>query len=67
MKKLVTQPGGGPDKEARAKESFEMRGVGTPDTNEPSKEKGFVRSWYKGSMYTCKFPPGVSQTRDFKC
>lgn len=55
MKKLVVQPGGGPNKEARAKESFEMRGIATPDTETPSKAKAFVRSWYKGSMYTCKF------------
>lgn len=71
MKKFVTQPGGGPDKEARAKESVEMWGVGTPDTDNPSNEKGFVRSWYKGSMYTCKFrgsnAPGVAQTRDLTC
>lgn len=53
LKRLVTQPGGGPDREARSKELLEYRGIAVPD-DEDVKQKAFVKARYDGSAYVCE-------------
>lgn len=53
LKGMVTQPGGGPDREARTKECMEYRGIGVPDDDE-TREKAFVKARYDGSAYVRK-------------
>ncbi|TQV99590.1 NAD(P)-binding domain [Cordyceps javanica] len=50
LKSLVTQPGGGPDRQARSKELLEYRGIAVPDDEETTK-KAFAKARYDGSPY----------------
>ncbi|OAQ98238.1 hypothetical protein LLEC1_05104 [Akanthomyces lecanii] len=50
LKSLVTQPGGGSDRQARAKERLEYWGIAVPDDEETTK-KAFVKARYDGSAY----------------
>lgn len=52
-KKLVTQPGEGPDKEAHRRAIVEYKGVAYPDTKDQSK-KALVYAKYNGGPYYCK-------------
>lgn len=54
VKKFVFRPGEGPSKEDGAKEYIEFRGIAKPDL-ENSRKQAFVKAWYSGSMYYCKF------------
>ncbi|KAJ6788216.1 hypothetical protein PWT90_02181 [Aphanocladium album] len=50
LKRFVTQPGGGPDREARSKELLEYRGIAVPDDDETN-QKAFAKARYDGSPY----------------
>lgn len=50
LKSLVTQPGGGPDRQARSKELLEYRGIAVPDDEETT-QKAFATARYDGSPY----------------
>lgn len=53
LKGLVTQPGGGADRQARSKELLEYRGIAVPDDEETTK-KAFAKARYDGSPYVCE-------------
>ena len=50
-KKLVTQPGQGPSREAAAKEFLEYRAVAVADRPEPNPPRAISRFRYDGGMY----------------
>lgn len=50
-KRLVTQPGQGPSKEAAAKEYLEYRAVAVADRPEPNPPRAISRFRYDGGMY----------------
>jgi hypothetical protein len=54
-KKFAPEPGTGPSKEDMDKEEVEWRGIANPDTEPPVNKQAFVRAWYHGSMYKCKW------------
>lgn len=50
-RKLVFQPGQGPDMDEAKKDVIEYRGVASPDTDVPTNKQAFSRAWFHGSMY----------------
>jgi hypothetical protein len=53
LRKMLTQPGQGPSREATAKERIEFRGVARPDRGEFKGKAAYGRVLWKGGMYDC--------------
>lgn len=50
-RKIIYQPGQGPEKEAAERDHFEYRGIGTPDTDAAKRARAFVKMRSDGSIY----------------
>ena len=54
LRKVLTQPGQGPSREAIKKERIEFRGVARPDGEQFKGKAAYGRAFWKGGMYDCK-------------
>lgn len=51
VRRFVFAPGEGPDLEGAKNDEVEFRGLAEPDVAGETRERAFVRCWYRGSMY----------------
>lgn len=65
VKKLVTKPGDGPDKEVAKDEDIDYRGVATPDLPGSPNKMAYCRAHYVGSMYNCELSHDTIAFLDF--